>query len=851
MATTKISKKQLPSDTVYTSSLNDSIAAHNVSPSAHQDIRNTLNTASLLPTYNSTNHKINFTTIGGNTYEIDLPLEGVVDSVTYDSSTKIITVHKLNDSSTTIDLSSLDVTYTGGSTLEATVSIDANNVITASINQIAASKISYNNSSSGLDATTVQAAIDEVANEKVDKVTGKQLSTEDFTTNEKTKLAGIAEGAEANVNADWNANSGDAEILNKPTTIAGFGITDAYTKTEMDTALGNKVDKVTGKGLSTNDYTDADKAIVDGVTTALDNKVDKVSGKGLSTNDYTNEDKAIVDGVTTALDNKVDKVAGKGLSDENFTTAEKNKLSGIESGAEENIIEIIKVNDTALIPDVNKAVNITIPAAAEYTIEEITATTGYAKSYQLKKDNTYVGDKIDIPKDLVIESGEIKVVDTPDVPYIGAQIGDKYIDITLNDPSADHIYIPVNDLVDAYSAGNGIEISNANAISAKLDSSNSNGLSIGASGIALAVATTSAAGAMSAADKTKLEGVESGAEANVLEEIKVNGITQTITNKAVDITVPTKTSDLTNDSNFVSDANYIHTDNNFTTILKDKIDSVETNAEENVIESIEVNGVAATVDANKKASVTIETGAIDTISLNSTPLTIDANKNVDIPLVTTSADGAMSSTDKTKLDGIAAGADENVIETVKVNGTALTPDSNKAVDVTVPTKVSDLTNDSEFITKDVNNLTYYYTKTEVDSKEDTKQDIFQYTTMLTASSTNEGKIIQYVGDTTLVEPIYTNGCFYKCEEDSENPGTYIWNNVDTIELDDFVRADEVVGGDTYTGITITPGPGSVTEQMLDVNVVNKLNIVGVETYSGTTDPSSSLGKDGDIYFLID
>lgn len=44
------------------------------------------------------------------------------------------------------------------------------------------------------------------------------------------------------------------------------------------------------------------------------------------------------------------------------------------------------------------------------------------------------------------------------------------------------------------------------------------------------------------------------------------------------------------------------------------------------------------------------------------------------------------------------GGDVNVIEVVKVNGTALTPDSNKAVDVPVPTKVSDLNNDSGFIT---------------------------------------------------------------------------------------------------------------------------------------------------------
>ena len=52
---------------------------------------------------------------------------------------------------------------------------------------------------------------------KVDKVTGKGLSTEDYTSAEKTKLSGIAEGAEVNVNADWNSVSGDSQILNKPT----------------------------------------------------------------------------------------------------------------------------------------------------------------------------------------------------------------------------------------------------------------------------------------------------------------------------------------------------------------------------------------------------------------------------------------------------------------------------------------------------------------------------------------------------------------------------------------------------------------------------------------------------------
>ena len=56
-----------------------------------------------------------------------------------------------------------------------------------------------------------------------------------------------------------------------------------------------------------------------------------------------------------------------------------------------------------------------------------------------------------------------------------------------------------------------------------------------------------------------------------------------------------------------------------------------------------------------------------------------------------------TSAEKQKLSGIANGAQVNVIESVKVNGTKLTP-SSKAVDVTVPTKTSQLTNDSGYQT---------------------------------------------------------------------------------------------------------------------------------------------------------
>lgn len=61
------------------------------------------------------------------------------------------------------------------------------------------------------------------------------------------------------------------------------------------------------------------------------------------------------------LDTKVDKVAGKGLSTEDFTTDEKTKLAGIETGAEVNNIKSISVNDTEVVPDEDKNVNIVVP----------------------------------------------------------------------------------------------------------------------------------------------------------------------------------------------------------------------------------------------------------------------------------------------------------------------------------------------------------------------------------------------------------------------------------------------------------------------------------------------------------
>lgn len=77
----------------------------------------------------------------------------------------------------------------------------------------------------------------------------------------------------------------------------------------------------------------------------------------------------------TDLSDKVDKEAGKGLSTNDYTTTEKDKLAGIASGAQVNVIDTVKVNNTALTPS-SKAVNITVPTKTS----DITNDSGFITS---------------------------------------------------------------------------------------------------------------------------------------------------------------------------------------------------------------------------------------------------------------------------------------------------------------------------------------------------------------------------------------------------------------------------------------------------------------------------------------
>ena len=140
---------------------------------------------------------------------------------------------------------------------------------------------------------------------KVDKITGKGLSTEDYTTEEKMKLENIEPDAEVNVLDGVQLNGTDLQITNKKVNITNI----------PKDALGSSV-----------------QASLDLADSAIQSHQD-ISGK-------------------------VDKITGKGLSTEDYTTEEKMKLENIEPDAEVNVLDGVQLNGTDL-QITNKKVNIT------------------------------------------------------------------------------------------------------------------------------------------------------------------------------------------------------------------------------------------------------------------------------------------------------------------------------------------------------------------------------------------------------------------------------------------------------------------------------------------------------------
>lgn len=103
----------------------------------------------------------------------------------------------------------------------------------------------------------------------------------------------------------------------------------------------------------------------------------------------------------------------------------------------------ITVGGTATTP----TLKVNFPKAAEYSItKDEEAQSGYAATYHLTKDGTNVGSAINIPKDMVVKSGE--VVENPDASHPGT-----YLVLTLANATEDKIYINVADLIEYVTSG--------------------------------------------------------------------------------------------------------------------------------------------------------------------------------------------------------------------------------------------------------------------------------------------------------------------------------------------------------------------------------------------------------------
>lgn len=88
---------------------------------------------------------------------------------------------------------------------------------------------------------------------------------------------------------------------------------------------------------------------------------------------------------------------------------------------------------------------VVIPAAAEYSISKDTDSGDYAAVYHLTKNGANVGTAINIPKDMVVQSGS--VVENPDGQPAGT-----YIELVLQNV-ADPLYINVGSLIEYVTSG--------------------------------------------------------------------------------------------------------------------------------------------------------------------------------------------------------------------------------------------------------------------------------------------------------------------------------------------------------------------------------------------------------------
>lgn len=148
---------------------------------------------------------------------------------------------------------------------------------------------------------------------------------------------------------------------------------------------------------------------------------------------------ALIDEIKALANSKVASVSATDASvvvDSSTVTAPKIQVQ--ISKVENNALTLADDGLKVIVPDVTHP---------EYTIKKLeTATAGMSASYQLTKDGTGVGAVIDIPKDMVVESGTVETNPT-------GQPAGTYLVLTLANKTSDKVYINVDNLIEYVTAG--------------------------------------------------------------------------------------------------------------------------------------------------------------------------------------------------------------------------------------------------------------------------------------------------------------------------------------------------------------------------------------------------------------
>ena len=182
-----------------------------------------------------------------------------------------------------------------------------------------------------IDIGALQKELETRCNQKVDIVEGMGLSQNSFSDEEKEKLFAIEEGAEVNVTSDWQEDdeNSDSYIKNKPI-LASVATSGSYTDLKDKPIVDNAYNSESQNAQSGTAVAQAIAQLVNSSPEALNTLYELANALGNDPNFATT--------VAKQIGTKVDKVDGKELSSNDYTDAEKEKLASVQQGAEKNVI---------------------------------------------------------------------------------------------------------------------------------------------------------------------------------------------------------------------------------------------------------------------------------------------------------------------------------------------------------------------------------------------------------------------------------------------------------------------------------------------------------------------------------